>query len=715
MMTLVPAFAFAADANRFASQLEVDGTTVDATGEDFAEVTVYLFDGSNNRATDRSVYIASNRVDCEKFYAEDEDTLLDEVSTYDVYESAISESGKVEINISSLIAGKAKFAVGLVTPDGNDETSLYEYLLGTSDVTAETVGLIDTFEVTFVASGIDEVVVDEIKDKAEADVTSDASTMTANGSDYYEIAFQVQNKANAGISGEDVKFTVNRSGARLNKTTATTNAQGIVKVKVYADKADTFKVKATCGKESKEATVEFLAGTSFEIELVDDNNQKIALDQKNKEFEVKISDLRGNESVFDDASAFDSVMEAIEVVTEPKGSDIEGKCSYALNSDGDPVIKISEFKKEGDYVVRAGLDNGKYVDIKFTVKEQGDIETLTLEYDEKSIMLEGKTGAPTVKQLDAEGISLEVDSGLEFFSSDLDIATVSSTGVVTAGDDPDFLGEVTITVVDTNEKKTASTVITVCDYARALVLEAPKATVPGETAKVTVKTVDKKGNVVAVGNDISSIATDAWIVSGPAGSSKSADFDSDFEKDLKQTGEGILEVDCDQDGTVKVQIKVAIDFVTADDITLSGTVEVPFSKAAAPMPAVGAKNVTMFIGNVAYVQDGVAKVTDVAPFIKDDRTFVAIRPIADAFGCEIGWDEATQTVTLTREDVTVTIVIGSSDITLVRDGVTTTVTADVPAFIENGRTVLPFRAIGNAFGATVNYDAATQSVSYTQQ
>ncbi len=121
----------------------------------------------------------------------------------------------------------------------------------------------------------------------------------------------------------------------------------------------------------------------------------------------------------------------------------------------------------------------------------------------------------------------------------------------------------------------------------------------------------------------------------------------------------------------------------------------------------------MFIGATGYVQDGAAKVTDVAPFIQDGRTFVAVRPLADAFGCEIGWNEATQTVTLTRADITVTIVIGSNAITVVKDGVTSTVTADVPAFIKDGRTVLPFRAVGEAFGYNVDYNAASQAVSYT--
>jgi hypothetical protein len=122
----------------------------------------------------------------------------------------------------------------------------------------------------------------------------------------------------------------------------------------------------------------------------------------------------------------------------------------------------------------------------------------------------------------------------------------------------------------------------------------------------------------------------------------------------------------------------------------------------------------MFIGATGFTKDGAPGVTDVAPFIQDGRTFVAVRPVADAFGAEIGWDEATQTVTLTRSDITVTIVIGSNTITVVQDGVTSTVTADVAAMIKDGRTVLPFRAVGEAFGATVNYDAATQSVSYQQ-
>jgi hypothetical protein len=130
----------------------------------------------------------------------------------------------------------------------------------------------------------------------------------------------------------------------------------------------------------------------------------------------------------------------------------------------------------------------------------------------------------------------------------------------------------------------------------------------------------------------------------------------------------------------------------------------------------------MFIGATGYVQDGAAKTTDVAPFIKDGRTFVAVRPIAEAFGADIqvvaNADGTTKTVILKNAAVTVTIEIGGK-VTKTVDGVTTEVATDVPAFITGaGRTVLPFRAVGDAFGvkvdATFNADGTTASVTYTK-
>ena len=149
-----------------------------------------------------------------------------------------------------------------------------------------------------------------------------------------------------------------------------------------------------------------------------------------------------------------------------------------------------------------------------------------------------------------------------------------------------------------------------------------------------------------------------------------------------------------------------------EEITLSSTTEVKF---VAERVAIGAENVTLFIGSTNYVVDGQPKVSDLAPFIQDNRTFVPVRVVAEALGAEVEWDEATQTVTIAREDLTATLTIGSNEITL-SDG--TVVVSDVAPFIKEGRTVLPFRVIGEIFGADVEAvsaaDGRTIAVTFEQ-
>ena len=98
---------------------------------------------------------------------------------------------------------------------------------------------------------------------------------------------------------------------------------------------------------------------------------------------------------------------------------------------------------------------------------------------------------------------------------------------------------------------------------------------------------------------------------------------------------------------------------------------------------------------------------EVQPIVKDDRTLVPVRFIAESFGAEVGWDEATQTVTITLNGVTTTLVIGSKEMK-VGDR---TVTLDVEAQTMNDRTLLPLRAIAEeALGKTVFWNEAAQLI-----
>lgn len=61
---------------------------------------------------------------------------------------------------------------------------------------------------------------------------------------------------------------------------------------------------------------------------------------------------------------------------------------------------------------------------------------------------------------------------------------------------------------------------------------------------------------------------------------------------------------------------------------------------------------------------------DVPPFIEQDRTFVPVRAIFEALGAQVSWDGQTKTVTAQKDNTTVTMKIGKKEITV--NGVTKT-------------------------------------------
>ena len=97
---------------------------------------------------------------------------------------------------------------------------------------------------------------------------------------------------------------------------------------------------------------------------------------------------------------------------------------------------------------------------------------------------------------------------------------------------------------------------------------------------------------------------------------------------------------------------------------------------------------------------------DQNPELINDRTLVPLRAIFEAMGADVNWDQATQTVTSTRNGVTIKLTIGSN--TLYKNG--QSVPVDVPAQIINDRTMIPVRVIAEAFGADVEWNANGRAV-----
>ena len=102
---------------------------------------------------------------------------------------------------------------------------------------------------------------------------------------------------------------------------------------------------------------------------------------------------------------------------------------------------------------------------------------------------------------------------------------------------------------------------------------------------------------------------------------------------------------------------------------------------------------------------------DQPPVIIDGRTMVPLRAIFEALGADVVWDDATKTITAKREKRVVMLEIGQRFITM--DGVSKEL--DVPAQIVNNRTLVPVRAVSEAFDCEVGWDGITQTVIITEK
>ena len=98
---------------------------------------------------------------------------------------------------------------------------------------------------------------------------------------------------------------------------------------------------------------------------------------------------------------------------------------------------------------------------------------------------------------------------------------------------------------------------------------------------------------------------------------------------------------------------------------------------------------------------------DQPPIIENGRTLVPLRVIFEALGAEVTWEDATQTVGATRGDIKISLQIGSSEMKI-ND---TVKTLDVPAKLLNSRTLVPVRAVAEAFGCKVGWDGVTNTVT----
>ncbi|MEW6663401.1 MAG: copper amine oxidase N-terminal domain-containing protein [Bacillota bacterium] len=163
------------------------------------------------------------------------------------------------------------------------------------------------------------------------------------------------------------------------------------------------------------------------------------------------------------------------------------------------------------------------------------------------------------------------------------------------------------------------------------------------------------------------------------------------------------------EGPIKLKVKGSAVQETKDLPGFASTAaSAVVANVVTPAPGEQKAKVIFTISDTKYTVNGVEQTMDVAPYIKDGRTFVPVRYAAQAVGVtpeNILYADGK--VTLIKGDKVVQLTIGSN--VMVINGIG--IAMDVPAEIKDGRTMLPFRWVAQALGAKVNWDEATQTVT----
>lgn len=120
--------------------------------------------------------------------------------------------------------------------------------------------------------------------------------------------------------------------------------------------------------------------------------------------------------------------------------------------------------------------------------------------------------------------------------------------------------------------------------------------------------------------------------------------------------------------------------------------------------------ITADMQRIEILLDGYKLTLDVPPEVKNQRTMVPIRAVAEALGADVEWVQDTQQIVMTRAGVTVTMTLNSTTATIDDR----TVEMDVAPYATNGRTLIPARYVAEFFGQKVDWDGARWQVLITE-
>jgi hypothetical protein len=466
---------------------------------------------------------------------------------------------------------------------------------------------------------------------------------------------------------------------------AKTDKNGEAEFEVVSEVAGDFKVIAKWGKTKATLDVKVVPTGAADVVVNAEPAAPVNIENEvvKAGVEFKFTDANGSASY--DANE-------ITLVEKPANSKLKSENFFLASDDErkDGVFDLAadkDFDKEGTYKVRVALENGASATATIKVAEMGDVVGIMFHKAPVSVAYNAvtKITGQAVLAVDAAGVTDGTITGVKYSVSGKAVkAFDANTGIVTMQDEEDFIGQ-TITVYAVyevaGETFTTSNTLKVIDSAAGVKYTAKDAEVAVNN-KLNARIFDANGNVVTL----------------PTANVKVIVLDQPKDAVVVATATYAAKTGI----TVNLLASQAGDYELQTIVTYNdGAAERYISDIETITVGAGNKTfkdvVVMSIGANNIVVNSDVKAIAAAPMIQDGRTFVPFRALAEAFGANVAWDEATQSVTAELNGVKVVMVIGANEYTV--NGVAKT--ADVAPFINGASTMVPVRFVAEAFGITV--------------
>jgi len=535
------------------------------------------------------------------------------------------------------------------------------------------------------------------------EITEVTALKANSGYDVETVYVLVTDKDDNAVVGANVTVSTNSSAISVDAESVKTNAAGMAKVKISASIAGEFKVYAEYGTKA-DATLVVKAGamTASQITVVQEQKAPVALDSevgpRTVQIRFAVSDANGNA-----ATPVDYKVK----VDAPKASKISGDNLTLVQTPAGWALMGDTLDEEGTYTFKVILSNGNYATATVTVKEFQTPVKLVVTYPTNAVELDGVISPLAIKFVDANGVTKDA-TGVDLSANGYAVKDFdANTGKVTVKADEKYVGsKITVLAVSTKYNLVASTELTVAKAASAVKYATTTADIAVNNTLVA-NIVDEDGNKVALNGAVGTPEITYVVVSKPENAKVAVSTKA--INDLNTKGEFKVSFTASAIGEYKIQTIVRYEqgkdqvvkyYSGVDTITVGNT---------------GIKDVVvMSIGSNEIVINAAKSNIDAAPIVANSRTFVPFRALAEAFGANVAYDEATQSVTASLNGTTVVMTIGSATYTV--NGVAKT--ADVAPFISGSRTYVPVRFAAEAFGikVTPTYDekGATADVIFAK-